>query len=96
MAQRGDAGSCENSAEAATALRSKDAEIERLREALAHIKQWSEAYPTNIFPEPDFKRAAEVLKAHSMTLDAISASNMRHVSEGVGNIARTALGGGDE
>jgi hypothetical protein len=37
-------------------------------------------------------KAAELLKAGGMTLDAISASNMRHVVEGVGNAAmsRTA------
>lgn len=43
------------------------------------IKAWSKAYPLSIFPEPDFKKAHEVLQANGMTLDAISASNMRHV-----------------
>ena len=55
------------------------------------IVQWSEAYPLDVFPEPDFKRAHELLRAGGMTLDAISASNMRHVVEGVGKIARAAL-----
>lgn len=67
------------------------AEVERLREALERIQQWSEAYPLAVFPEPDFKKAHEVLTAHGMTLDAISASNMRHCVRGVGNIARAAL-----
>lgn len=62
-----------------------------LREALQQIVNWSEAYPLDVFPEPDFKRAAELLKAGGMTLDAISASNMRHVVTGVGEIARKAL-----
>jgi FMN phosphatase YigB (HAD superfamily) len=65
---------------------------ERLREALERIEQWSRAYPLSIFPEPDLKKAAEVLKANGMTLDAISAHAMRHVVEGVGKIARDALG----
>ena len=69
----------------------KDAEMERLREALQHIVQWSEAYPLKIFPEPDFVKVNEVLKANGMTLDAVSASCMRHVVEGVGKIAREAL-----
>jgi hypothetical protein len=43
------------------------------------IKNWCEAYPIDVFPEPDFKKAHEVLKANGMTLDAISASNMKHV-----------------
>jgi hypothetical protein len=65
--------------------------LERYEEALEHIVQWSEAYPLDIFPEPDFKRAAEVLRAEGITLAAISASCMRHVVKGVGKIAREAL-----
>jgi hypothetical protein len=65
--------------------------IEELEEALHKIESWSRAYPLKVFPEPDFKKAAELLAAGGMTLDAISASNMRHVIEGVGKIAREAL-----
>jgi hypothetical protein len=66
-------------------------ENDRLEEALTAIVAWSRAYPLKVFPEPDFAKAAELLKAGGMTLDAISASNMRHVVEGVGKIARAAL-----
>jgi hypothetical protein len=52
---------------------------------------WSEAYPLTVFPEPDFIKARELLEAGGMTLDAISASSMRHVVEGVGKIAKEAL-----
>lgn len=75
-------------------------EIERLHDrnddlvdALHQIVSWSEAYPLDIFPEPDFKKAHEVLMANGMTIDAISASAARHVVEGVGQIARAALKG---
>ena len=54
--------------------------------------QWSEAYPLEIFPPPDYPRARAVLEANGMTLDAISADCMRHVVEGVGKIAREVLG----
>jgi hypothetical protein len=64
---------------------------EKLEQALQQIVAWSEAYPLSVFPEPDFKKAAELLTAGGMTLDAISASNMRHAVEGVGKIAREAL-----
>jgi hypothetical protein len=66
---------------------------EKLEEALQQIVKWSEAYPLTVFPEPDFKKARKVLEAAGMpyTLDAISASAMRHVVEGVGKIAREAL-----
>lgn len=65
--------------------------VETLGDGLRCIVQWSEAYPLDVFPEPDLKKAHAVLVAAGMTLDAISASNMRHVVEGVGQIAREAL-----
>lgn len=64
---------------------------ERYEYALQRIVQWSEAYPLDIFPEPDLKKAAELLKAGGMALDAISASCMRHVVIKVGRIAKEAL-----
>jgi DNA-binding FadR family transcriptional regulator len=54
-------------------------EREHYDDLFDNIKNWCEAYPIAVFPEPDFKKAHEVLKAHGMTLDAISASNMKHV-----------------
>lgn len=68
---------------------------EELEDALRRIVQWADAYPTDIFHEPD---AAECHKAHllltanGMTLDAFSASMGRHCLKGVGKIARGALG----
>lgn len=62
-----------------------------LIEALSRIESWSKAYPLSVFPEPNFARAQQLLEAGGMTLDNISASAMRHVIEGVGEIARTAL-----
>lgn len=64
---------------------------ERYEEALWRIAQWADAYPLEVFPEPDLKRAHEVLTAAGMTLDAISATAMRHAISGVGKIARDAL-----
>jgi hypothetical protein len=66
-------------------------EINRLEEALQRIVQWSEAYPLDIFPEPDWAKARQLLEAGGITLDAVSAHNMRHVVESVGKIAREAL-----
>lgn len=65
-------------------------------EALKRIVQWADAYPLDVFPEPDsayYLKASEVLAANGMTLDRLSAAAMRHVVEGVGKIAREALGG---
>jgi hypothetical protein len=58
---------------------------------LADLDGWESAYPLTAFPEPDLKRAAELLKAGGMTLDAISASNMRHVVSQIAPKARAAI-----
>ena len=61
------------------------------RDALQHIAQWAEAYPIDIFQEPDLKKARALLEAGGITLDAVSAHCMRHVIKGVGEIANKAL-----
>lgn len=73
----------------------REEEIDRLTTALHQIVQWAEAYPLKIFPEPDFVVCAAALKRAGQTLDAVSASNMRHVVEGVGKIARDAIRKGE-
>ena len=76
--------------ECVTQLRTEN---RRLREAIEKIQQWQQAYPLDIFPEPDLKKAHKVLKVAGMTLDAISASNTRHVINGVRDIVERALKG---
>jgi len=34
--------------------------IQELEDALTKIHNWTKAYPIEVFPEPDFKKAAEV------------------------------------
>jgi len=65
--------------------------IEQLADAMHEIQQWSQAYPVEVFPEPDWKRAREVLKAHGMMLDAISAGVMRRALISINGIATAAL-----
>lgn len=64
--------------------------VSRLLRAVPHVA-WAEAYPLDVFPAPDLARARVALEAAGMSLDAISASAMRHVIAGVGKIAREAL-----
>lgn len=64
---------------------------ERLRIALEQIERWAQAYPITVFAEPDLKKAAQLLTAGGITLDAVSADAMRHVLEGVCEIVREAL-----
>ena len=67
-------------------------ECERLNDTLDKLVQWSDAYPIAVFPEPDFLKAQKVLSENGMTLDAISASNMRRVIIGVREIIDAARG----
>jgi len=70
--------------------------LERYEEALQRIASWSDAYPIGIFPEPDWQKAAELLNAGGITIDAVSAHCMRHVIAGVGAIAKQALAETDD
>lgn len=49
------------------------------QDILDQVETWSKAYPLDVFPEPDFEKARELLAAGGITLGAVSASNMRHV-----------------
>lgn len=62
--------------------------IAELEDKMEKINNWCEAYPLKIFPEPDFKKVREVLKSNGLTLDAVSASNMRHVLNGIKEILK--------
>jgi len=67
--------------------------IQELEDALTKIHNWTKAYPLEVFPEPDFKKAAEVLMTAGISLDAVSASNMRHVIGRLKDIVENVLKG---
>mgnify|MGYP001582756053 CR=1 FL=1 len=71
--------------------RQLEAENKRKTDALVKIQNWANAYPLKVFPKPDLKKAHEVLKAAGMSLDAISADNMRHVLDRVKEYVEQAL-----
>jgi len=70
------------------ALREKN---ERKEDALEQVRLWAQAYPLEVFPEPDLNAIAKLLKEHGYTLDAVSASNMRYVIIRVQEIIDKAL-----
>jgi hypothetical protein len=76
---------------ALAALEAANNRVEKLEAALEKLQQWSEAYPLDIFPEPNFADAVKALSRAGITLDAVSASNMRHVLMRVKEIADAAL-----
>ena len=65
--------------------------LEKTRAALEELQTWANAYPVKTFSKPDLGKAAKVLKEAGMTLDAISANNMRHVLDGIKDIVEQAL-----
>lgn len=71
-----------------------DQPIDTMEEALFRIASWADAYPLQVFPEPDaayYAKADVVLRANDMTLDRLSAAAMRHVITQVGKLAKEAL-----
>ena len=58
--------------EALEELRALEAKLEAMERGLEEIIQWSEAYPLDVFPEPDFVKARKLLKDGGMTIDGIS------------------------
>ena len=65
--------------------------IDRLESALIEIYNWSLAYPLSVFPEPDFVKVRSLLEAGGITVDSVSASNIRFVVSRVAEIASKAL-----
>jgi hypothetical protein len=53
------------------------------------LSNWVEAYPLEVWEEPDWNKVKELLGDH--LLSCISASNMRHVITQVGKIVKNAL-----
>ena len=63
-------------------------------DALEKLEQWANAYPLKVFPEPqreEWQRVAALLAENGLSLDRISASNMRHVIKGVREIVAVGL-----
>jgi len=73
-----------------TELLSENADLRRqLDEAndkLIKIDMWCRAYPLDVFPEPDLKEVRRLLEAGGITIDCVSASMVRHVLRGIGDI----------
>lgn len=67
-------------------------EPEALRDALHQIKQWADAYPVEVFNEPDFAKANTALKAAGISMDAMHGTWARHLLGSVSKIATEALG----
>jgi hypothetical protein len=67
------------------ALARAEQETRTLRKQLARIESWCEAYPLDVFTEPDWNEIKRLLG--DTLLSQVSAANMRHVVEGVRKIA---------
>ena len=67
--------------------------------AMEEITAMAKAYPTDVFPEPDWKLANEALARVGMSTAGISAAAMRHstgVAAKIANVALRAIGRGEK
>lgn len=71
---------CKPCKDAASRGDAKDAIAEAVQEFDHALTNWAAAYPITVFPEPDMAKVHALLQTEGMTLDAVSASNMRHVT----------------
>ena len=67
------------------------ADSDRLAEFAQEVVQWSEAYPTKIFHEPNPEQVNAALNQIGMTFDCFSAMVLRAFTKPWGEKARTAL-----
>ena len=65
------------------------------REALREIIVWASAYPSAVFPEPDFDKARAALEAAGISMDALHGSWARHLMKGVLELARDGVDVGE-
>jgi hypothetical protein len=72
--------------ECAAEIAALNAEIDNLRDKIQQLDKWCKAYHAKIFPEPDLELVRHILTEHRISLDAVSASNFRHVLAGVRKI----------
>lgn len=64
----------------------KNRENEKLQAKLTRIHDWTEAYPLEQFPAPDWAEVKRLLG--ESLLSRVSAANMRHVVEGIKKISK--------
>ena len=67
-----------------------EARLAALDTTLDRIKGWCEAYPLEMFPEPDLKNVQRMLGDD--LLSQVSAHNMRHVLKGITRIINEGAG----
>lgn len=60
-------------------------------QCLIEIQSWVKAYPTEVFPEPDMVQVKGILEAAGLSLDAVSASNIRAALSGIRTLVDVAL-----
>jgi hypothetical protein len=71
-----------------------EARLDAMDEPVSRLNSWCRAYPYDVFievEEPDWKKANKVLKEAGISMTAMNGSNMRHVVNGVKEIADALL-----
>jgi len=65
--------------------------VEKMHDALEKLAGWQDAYPLDVFPEPDMIKARKLLSDSDVLLGDIFAANARFVTKRMVEIAREAL-----
>lgn len=66
-----------------------DDRAERMEEALHHILNWCEAYPEDVFVQPDLEEVRKILGDSRMS--ALHGAWARHLLSGISRYARGGL-----
>lgn len=64
---------------------------DQLAEALHRILDWANAYPEDIFPPQDLKKADEVLKQAGISMSAMYGTWGRWITNGIREIAKGSI-----
>ena len=65
-------------------------ETERMRNALLDIKRWAEAYPADVFPEPNLRAIRAQIGDDAFS--ALHGAWGRHILSGIARYVRAGLG----
>jgi hypothetical protein len=65
--------------------------IKQYKNVIDRLEQWCNAYPVDIFGDPDYSKVNQVLSEHGITLDSVPADIFRHVLQHVKEIIKPVV-----
>ena len=65
--------------------------IFELEDVLRQIYNWTQAYPIQLFSEPDMEKANELLRSGGIWMDQVAGHILRHTLDDIAEIAKSVL-----